>query len=94
MPIVRSFAPLVAGASGMDLRKFQTFNVAGAVLWVLSLVGGGYLFGQIPVIRDNLGIILVFGIGIVLGPLFLLAMLRAIRRRYRNGGVPARLPDR
>ncbi len=94
VPIVRSFAPLVAGASGMDYRKFQLYNVLGAVIWVVSLVYGGYLFGNVPVIRDNLGIILVVGIGIVLGPLFLLAMLRAIRRRYRNGGVPARLPDR
>jgi membrane-associated protein len=79
VPIVRSFAPLVAGASGMEIHKFQIYNVAGAVLWVLSLVGGGYLFGQVPIVRDNLGIILVFGIGIVLGPLFLVGLWRALR---------------
>ena len=87
VPIVRSFAPLVAGASGMDSRKFQLFNVAGAVLWVVSLVGGGYLFGQVPIVRDNLGIILVLGIGIVLGPLALAAAWGLLRRAV--GARPA-----
>jgi membrane-associated protein len=80
VPIVRSFAPLVAGASGMEIHKFQLFNVAGALLWVLSLVGGGYLFGQVPLVRDNLGIILVVGIGAVLGPLALVGGWRMLRR--------------
>jgi membrane-associated protein len=76
VPIVRSFAPLVAGASGMDYRKFQLFNVLGAVIWVVTLVYGGYLFGKVPVIRDNLAIILIVGIGAVLGPLAIAAMVR------------------
>jgi membrane-associated protein len=76
VPIVRSFAPLVAGASGMDYRKFQLFNVLGALIWVVSLVYGGYLFGNVPVIRDNLGIILIVGIGIVLGPLLVAGLYR------------------
>jgi membrane-associated protein len=87
VPVVRSFAPLVAGASGMEIHKFQLFNVAGAALWVVSLVGGGYLFGQVPVVRDNLGIILVVGIGAVLGPLALAAAWRLMRRLA--GGRPA-----
>ncbi len=80
VPIVRSFAPLVAGASGMDYRKFQTFNVLGALIWVVTLVYGGYLFGNVPLIRDNLGIILIVGIGAVLGPLLLAALWRWGRR--------------
>jgi membrane-associated protein len=80
VPIVRSFAPLVAGASGMQMHKFQLFNVTGAVLWVVSLVGGGYLFGRVPVVRDNLGLILVLGIGLVLGPLAIAAAWRLARR--------------
>ncbi len=67
VPVVRSFAPLVAGASGMDFHKFQFFNVLGAGVWVVSLVYGGYLFGNIPLVRDNLGIILIVGIGAVAG---------------------------
>lgn len=78
VPVVRSFAPLVAGASGMDFRKFQLFNVSGAVLWVFSLVGGGYLFGNVPIVRDNLGIILIVGIAAVVGPLALAALMRAV----------------
>ena len=81
VPVVRSFAPLVAGASGMDFRKFQFYNVLGAGVWVVSLVYGGYLFGNIPLIRDNLGLILIVGIGAVLGPLMLAGLMRLLRRR-------------
>lgn len=80
VPVVRSFAPLVAGASGMDFRKFQFYNVLGALIWVVSLVYGGYLFGNVPVVRDNLGIILVVSIGLVLGPLLLAGLLRWLLR--------------
>ncbi len=81
VPVVRSFAPLVAGASGMDFRKFQFFNVLGAGVWVVSLVYGGYLFGYMPFIRDNLGVILIVGIAAVLGPLLLAGSIRLLRRR-------------
>jgi membrane-associated protein len=81
VPVVRSFAPLVAGASGMDFRRFQMFNVLGALIWVVTLVYGGYLFGNVPLIRDNLGIILIAGIAAVVGPLVLAAVLRLLRGR-------------
>ncbi|MBS1134046.1 MAG: DedA family protein [Burkholderiaceae bacterium] len=81
VPVVRSFAPLVAGASGMDFRKFQAFNILGAAIWVVSLVYGGYLFGNVPIIKDNLGIILIVGIAAVIGPLVLAALLKVLRRR-------------
>lgn len=84
VPVVRSFAPLVAGASGMDFHKFQFFNVLGAGVWVVSLVYGGYLFGNIPLVRDNLGLILVVGIGAVVGPLMLAAFMRLLRRKPRR----------
>lgn len=88
VPIVRSFAPLVAGASGMDRRRFQFFNVLGAVIWVVSLVYGGYLFGNVPIIRDNLGVILIVGIGGVLAPLALFALFRAARHWVRGRSTP------
>ena len=81
VPLVRSFAPLVAGASAMDFRKFQFYNVLGAVIWVTSLVYGGYLFGNVPIIRDNLGIVLIVGILAVLGPLAIGLLLRLVRTR-------------
>jgi membrane-associated protein len=81
VPLVRSFAPLVAGASAMDFRKFQFYNVLGAVIWVVSLVYGGYLFGNVPIIRDNLGIVLIVGVLAVLVPLALGLLLRLVRTR-------------
>jgi len=81
VPLVRSFAPLVAGASAMDFRKFQFYNVLGAVIWVVSLVYGGYLFGNVPIIRDNLGTVLIVGVLAVLGPLAIGLLLRLVRTR-------------
>ena len=46
MPIVRTFAPIVAGMGTMNYGKFVTYNVAGGLLWTVSMIGGGYLFGQ------------------------------------------------
>ena len=81
VPVVRTFAPLVAGASGMDHRRFQVFNVLGAAIWVVLLVYGGYLFGNVPFIKENLGIILVVGISAAVVPLALAALVRAVRGR-------------
>jgi membrane-associated protein len=81
VPVVRSFAPLVAGASGMDMRKFQFYSVLGAVIWVVSLVYGGYLFGNIPIIKDNLGTILIVGIAAAAGPMLLAALVKMVRDR-------------
>ena len=61
VPIVRTFAPFVAGMGRMDVRKFMGFNVSGAILWVGSLIPLGYFFGQIQVIKDNFELV-VFGI--------------------------------
>ena len=57
LPILRTFAPFVAGVGRMQYGRFQLFNVLGAISWVLTFVIGGYLFGNIPVIRDNFGIV-------------------------------------
>jgi membrane-associated protein len=92
-PVVRSFAPLVAGAGEMDLARFQFFNVVGAALWVVSLVGGGFLFGNVPVVKDNLGIILVVGIAAVLGPIALAAGWRVLQL-WRGPAKPATVPVR
>lgn len=81
MPVVRTFAPLVAGAGDMTFARFQVFNVIGAALWVFSLVGGGYLFGNVPFIKENLSIILIVGIVAVVAPLALAAIWRFARGR-------------
>lgn len=64
VPIIRTFAPFLAGVAGMSYRRFLSFNVIGAVLWITSLVYAGYLFGNIPWVKENLTYI-VIGIVVV-----------------------------
>jgi len=54
MPFVRTFAPFVAGVAEMTRRRFTLFDVSGAVLWVGSVTMAGYLFGNIPWVREHL----------------------------------------
>jgi membrane-associated protein len=63
MPIVRTFVPFVAGAADMSYPKFALYNVVGAIAWVGVCCGAGYLFGNVPVVKDNFSIV---AIGIVL----------------------------
>jgi membrane-associated protein len=71
VPIVRTFAPFVAGVSEMSIARFQMFNVTGALLWVAGLVAGGYFFGNIPFIRDHLNTIVLVGVGAAVVPVML-----------------------
>jgi len=64
VPIVRTFAPFIAGIGSMPYTRFGLYNVAGAILWTLVCVGAGFAFGNVPAVHDNfslvvLGIILV-----------------------------------
>jgi len=56
VPIVRSFAPLVAGVGRMTYGRFLAFNVVGGVGWVVLLTGAGYFFGNIPLVKNNYSI--------------------------------------
>ena len=69
VPIVRTCAPFVAGVGSMTYAKFATYNIAGAVGWVLSLLLAGYFFGQIPTIQRNFHIVIVAIIVISLLPI-------------------------
>jgi len=71
VPVVRTFAPFVAGVSDMTLVRFQLYNVTGALLWVISLTVAGYFFGNIPVVRDHLTAIVLFGVGVAVVPVLL-----------------------
>jgi membrane-associated protein len=59
VPIVRTFAPFVAGAGAMNYRKFIVFNIVGACLWVTLMLGSGFLLGQIPFVKQRFEIIVI-----------------------------------
>ena len=87
VPVIRTFAPFLAGVAGMSYRRFLSFNVVGGVAWIGSLVYAGYLFGNIPWVRDNLAWIVVAFVTVSLIP----AALTFIReRRARRSGPPPR----
>ena len=70
VPIIRTFAPFLAGVAGMSYRRFLSFNVIGGITWIGSLCYAGYLFGNVPWVKDNLekivlGIIVVSLIPVV-----------------------------
>lgn len=84
VPVVRTFAPFVAGVSRMSLAKFQFFNGVGALLWVALLLGAGYLFGDMPLIRDHLNTIVLIGVGAAVVPVALGGVWKVFRRLSRR----------
>jgi membrane-associated protein len=80
VPIIRTFAPFVAGVGAMSYGRFLTYNVAGAVLWVGLLVMVGFLFGNIPVVRENFTIVILAIVAISVMPI----AVEAFRGRRRT----------
>jgi membrane-associated protein len=69
VPIVRTFAPFVAGVGKMDYRKFISYCISGGILWVSTLTLAGYFFGQIPIVKNNFEVVVMGIIGISLLPI-------------------------
>jgi membrane-associated protein len=89
LPVIRTFAPFVAGVSDMGFTRFQIFNVVGALLWVIGLVMAGYFFGNIPIIRDHLNTIVLIGVAAAAGPVALAAIIRWVRGRRQQSNSAA-----
>jgi len=81
LPIIRTFAPFIAGVSEMNFARFQLFNITGSLLWVVILVVAGYFFGNIPVIRQNLNIIVLIGVGAAALPVILAGLYKIFKSK-------------
>jgi membrane-associated protein len=66
IPFIRTFAPFLAGVGKMPYRWFITYNIAGAVLWILAFTLAGFFFGSIPIVKENFSYIIYAIIGISL----------------------------
>jgi membrane-associated protein len=80
VPIVRTFAPFVAGVSEMTHKKFQLYNIVGAGVWVILLVTAGYFLGNIPIFRDHLNTIALIGVGAAVVPILLSGVWKLVKK--------------
>jgi len=74
VPIVRTFIPFVAGAGSMTYSTFAFYNVFGGALWVVVCVGAGYLFGAIPIVKDNFELVVIGIIFVSILPMIIEAL--------------------
>ncbi len=83
VPIVRTFAPFVAGLGKMSYLKFFTYNVVGGVLWIALFIFGGFFFGNIPIVKRNFTIV-IFAIIILSIMPAVIEFLRERRRKAKD----------
>lgn len=85
VPIVRTFVPFVAGAGAMTYGTFVFYNIAGALLWVGVCVGAGYLFGNVPIVKNNFSIAALVIIAVSVLPM----VIELLQARRRASGTTA-----
>ncbi|WP_237732161.1 VTT domain-containing protein [Achromobacter xylosoxidans] len=94
IPVVRTFAPFVAGVADMPLSRFQLFNILGALLWVVSLVAAGYFFGNIPLVKEHLNTIVLIGLAAAIVPVVGAALFKLLRAPGRLTAAMRAWPPR
>jgi membrane-associated protein len=87
VPIIRTFAPFVAGIGTMKPRRFAAYNFGGGIAWVTIFIWGGYLFGNFPIIKNNFGVVTILIIVISLLP-----AIWSLLRKEPRAAVIDRLP--
>ncbi len=85
IPIIRTFAPFVAGVGTMHYRRFITYNIFGAVLWVSIFTLAGFFFGNIPAVKENFTLVILAIIFVSVLP----PIVEFVRERARTGKVSA-----
>lgn len=88
MPIFRTFVPFIAGIAQMNYRRFFLYNLVGSSMWVLIFLLGGYLFGNIPVVEQNLSLVIIAVILISLMPGFIAGMIEKRKKAHTNKVLP------
>jgi membrane-associated protein len=81
---VRTYAPFVAGIGQMEYGRFLFFNVIGGLLWVILLTYAGYFFGNLPVVKDNLSLVIVLIVLLSISP----ALVEVLRARLGRKPAP------
>jgi membrane-associated protein len=87
VPIVRTFAPFVAGVGAMTYRRFMSYNVVGGVVWVVSCMAAGYFFGNLPIVRDNFSLVVLGIIGVSLLPAVVEIVRHKMAKKNQLNGV-------
>jgi len=85
LPVVRTFAPIVAGMVNMDFKKFSFYNIIGAIAWTGSIVSAGFLLGEYKVVQDNLDKIIIGIVVITTAPV----LIKMIAGRKKKETLPA-----
>lgn len=80
IPIIRTFAPFVAGIGSMPYRTFITYNIIGAILWVGIFIYSGFYFGQLPMIQQNFKLVILAIIILSITP----PIIEYLKHRYRK----------
>jgi membrane-associated protein len=85
MPIIRTFAPFVAGIGTMSYMRFISYNVVGGIVWIASFVFGGYFFGNIPMVKRNFTLVILAIIFLSVLP----GIIEFARHRYGKRNITA-----
>lgn len=91
VPIVRTFAPFLAGIGNMNYRWFLAYNIGGGLLWTIGLVGGGYLIGNVPIVQEHVSMLmwLVLGICIFSIAMVIKSIISALLKKQKPKGESA-----
>jgi membrane-associated protein len=89
VPIIRTFAPFLAGVAGMTYPRFLSYNMVGGFAWISSLVYAGFLFGNIPWVKDNLSFIVIAIVVVSLIPA-VSTFVKERRDRRRGAADPSK----